>query len=179
MAASNTKECFRESVGKRIVGVLFNALPFGRHDLAHGCKTLVFDDGTGLTLADNGSYWQENKADIQRAVDVQRDELSRAKADIEDVLRVAGALASWGSTRRGEMSDSMRPTRSDRQQAKRIAELRRNLADRLVKASGRLDGYGPPHCCGAGWPGDLLEHDPECVFALLRIAAGLARECDL
>lgn len=92
MAASNTKGCFRESVGKRIVGVLFNALPFGRHDLAQGCKTLVFEDGTGLTFADNGSFWQETKNDIQRAVDVQREELNCAKADIEDVLRVAGAL---------------------------------------------------------------------------------------
>lgn len=76
------------------------------------------------------------------------------------------------------MSDSMRPTRSDRQQAEKIAELRRNLADRLVAASRKLDAE-PPHCCGAGWPGDLLEHDHECVFALLRIAAGLVRECEM
>ena len=92
MASSNTKECFRESIGRTIVGVLFNALPFGRYDLAQGTTTMVFDDGSGLTVASNGSFWQESRDVVERAVASQRGELERAKADLEDVLRVAGAL---------------------------------------------------------------------------------------
>lgn len=96
MAASNTKECFRESVGKRIVGVLFDALPPHRPDLSLGNKTVIFDDGTGLTFGGNGSYWQESRADIERAVERAREELARRKRDVEDVLQAAGALRGEG-----------------------------------------------------------------------------------
>ena len=34
MAASNTKECFRECVGKKVVGVLFDVMPLG-HRIYH------------------------------------------------------------------------------------------------------------------------------------------------
>ena len=96
MAASNTRECFSECVGRRIIGVLFHALPVGRRDLAAGTKTLVFDDGTGLTFTGNGAYWQEPADEIARAVAERRRALDAAKNEIADVLALAGALAERG-----------------------------------------------------------------------------------
>lgn len=90
MAASNTKDAFRELVGKRIAGVLFNALPLNRADLSAGTKTLVFDDGTGFTVAGNGSFWQESKDEIARAIRWARADLETAKRNIQDVLIAAG-----------------------------------------------------------------------------------------
>jgi hypothetical protein len=54
-ATSNTFECFRDVIGLKVVGVLKDAMPPSRRDLAAGTKTLVFEDGTGLTFAPNGS----------------------------------------------------------------------------------------------------------------------------
>ena len=90
MSTSNTKECFRECIGLKVKGVLFDALPMGGLALAHGTKTLVFDDGTGLTVSGNGSYWRETKAGIEGAVDDVRARLARAHQDLEDVLASAG-----------------------------------------------------------------------------------------
>lgn len=90
-AASNTFDCFRECVGKRVVGVMRDAMPPSRRDLAAGTKTLVFDDGSGLTITSHGTFWLEVAADIQRAVDQRRDELKRTQADIQDVLLLAGS----------------------------------------------------------------------------------------
>ena len=56
MAASNTKECFRECVGKKVVGVLFDAMPSGHRDLSRGTKTLLFDDGSGLQSPRMGRF---------------------------------------------------------------------------------------------------------------------------
>lgn len=93
MAASNTKECFREVVGKRVTGFLFDALPSSRSDLRDGTKTLVFDDGTGLTIAANGSFWRELSEDVSRAISIKRKELEATKRDIADVLAAAGERA--------------------------------------------------------------------------------------
>lgn len=90
MAASNTRECVRELVGKHIRGVLFDVLPIGRADLSAGTKTLVFFDGTGFTFADNGSFWQESAAEVRRAIEITKAKLLAAKLDIEDVLHLAG-----------------------------------------------------------------------------------------
>ncbi len=92
MASANTFDCFRECVGKKVVGVLNGAIPTSRRDLAAGTKTLVFDDGTGLTIASNGSYWTERKDEIERAIRIQKAKLEANERDIQDVLTVAGAM---------------------------------------------------------------------------------------
>jgi hypothetical protein len=89
MVASNTKDCFRACIGKRIKGLLFDALPVGRDDLAAGSKTMIFEDGTGLVIASNGSFWLENEREIQRAVECHRSELEALKREIADVIAVA------------------------------------------------------------------------------------------
>lgn len=92
MAASNTKDCFRECVGKKIKGVLFDALPNGsRRDLSDGTKTLVFNDGTGLTISASGTFWRENAEEVSRAIQRKRTELEDNGRDIKDVLTAAGA----------------------------------------------------------------------------------------
>ena len=92
MAASNTKDCFRECIGKTVVGVLFDAMPPNRKDLAAGTKTLVFDDGTGLTLNDSGAFWRESAAEVKYAVAERHSELSALQREISDVLDLAGVL---------------------------------------------------------------------------------------
>lgn len=92
MAASNTKDCFRECIGKKVIGVLFDALPRNRKDLSAGTKTLVFDDKTGLTITSEGAFWLETKEEIEFAVHERRRELESCKREIEDVLQVAGVI---------------------------------------------------------------------------------------
>lgn len=93
MTASNTKDCFRECVGKKVTGVLFGALPLGDRDIASRTKTLIFDDGTGLTISSNGSFWRETAKDVRHAVEWKRDELNATKGEIAEVLALAGALS--------------------------------------------------------------------------------------
>jgi hypothetical protein len=90
LSASNTKDCVRDLVGKRIVGVLFDALPVNRSDLASGNKTLVFDDGSGFTFNSIGSFWAETAAELERAITQKKSELSALEQDIRDVLALAG-----------------------------------------------------------------------------------------
>ena len=89
MVASNTKDCFRECIGKRVRGVLFDALPAGRCDLSVGTKTLIFEDGSGLTISSKGTFWLENPEEIQRAVGSRRVELERTEREIAEVLAAA------------------------------------------------------------------------------------------
>jgi hypothetical protein len=100
MVASNTKDCFRECVGKRVKGVLFDALPVDRGCLAAGTKTLIFEDGSGLTITSDGSFWLEDRKEIQRAVDYRRMELEKTKAEIAEVIAAAdgGATVTDGSS---------------------------------------------------------------------------------
>lgn len=95
--ASNTKDCFRAVVGHTIKGVLFDAMPPNRHDLRQGNKTLVFEDGTGLTISSGGSYWLESKEDVDRACRLKAKELANLQRETVDMLNAAG----WG----GEQSD--------------------------------------------------------------------------
>lgn len=88
--AANTQNCVRAIVGKKIVGVMFDALPVQRRDLASGNKTLVFDDGSGFTFTSGGAFWLENADDVARAVALKRDELEAVQRDIQDVLDLAG-----------------------------------------------------------------------------------------
>lgn len=92
-AASNTPGCFREILGLRVVAVLHNALPVNRKDLQNGCVTLVLEDGTGLTFNTNsGSYWREDETDIGLAVAQKKDALERARAELEEAMKVDGVL---------------------------------------------------------------------------------------
>jgi hypothetical protein len=89
-AAANTRECFSVCVGRQVVGVLFNACPPSRPDLAVGTKTLVFDNGCGLTVAENGTFWIESVETINLAVDQRKAYLKTATAELEGVLALAG-----------------------------------------------------------------------------------------
>lgn len=96
MAASNTKDCFRECIGKKVVGVLFDALPLNRADLSGGNKTLLFDDGSALTIASNGSFWQESPTDVERAIEGKQSELAALSRDLRDVIELAGRAVPRG-----------------------------------------------------------------------------------
>ena len=91
MAAANTQDCFRELIGKRVVGMLFDALP-GRSDLNRGTKTILLEDGTGLTISSHGTFWRESAADIKDALAIQRAELQKLKADLERTAETNGIL---------------------------------------------------------------------------------------
>lgn len=93
MPASNTKDCFREFIGHTVKGVLFDALPVGRGDLQGGNKTLVFDDGRGLTFAHNGSYWIDSADDVKRAIAITKGMLEAAQRDAKAILALAGSLS--------------------------------------------------------------------------------------
>lgn len=87
MSASNTWDCFRECVGRKIVGVLRY---YRRGDET---RLLIFDDGTGLSLHYNGSYWRENAAEVRGYVDRRLEEVRRGKEDLEEALRADGVLS--------------------------------------------------------------------------------------
>jgi hypothetical protein len=91
MPASNTKDCFREFIGQKLVGVLFDGLPLSRHDLASGSKTLVFEDGRGLTIASNGTYGIDSAEDVRAAVRRTERALSSTMDDLAGALRLAEA----------------------------------------------------------------------------------------
>ncbi len=89
---ANTKGCFREFIAQRVVGVLFDALPLGDKGIAAGTKTLVFEDGRGLTITSHGTYWVDGAADIARAADRARLALRAAQIDLAAVIDLAGLL---------------------------------------------------------------------------------------
>lgn len=90
-SCSNLTDAFRTFIGCTVKGCLFNALPVGRADLAHGTKTLIFDCGWGLTIASNGSYWPESPEEIKRAIRRAKEQLRNTQAEIKGVLQIAGA----------------------------------------------------------------------------------------
>lgn len=90
MTASNTKQCFMDVIDLTVIGVLFDALPASRRDLAKGNKTLVFNDGTGLTISDNGTFWRESADEIARAIRIKGAELDETRRAIEAVMDLAG-----------------------------------------------------------------------------------------
>jgi hypothetical protein len=87
---SNTQECFRICVGRKVVGVMFDALPIGRMDLRAGNKTLIFEDGEGLTISSRGTFWTETKRDIFVAVREREAELASVTNEHTEVLRLTG-----------------------------------------------------------------------------------------
>ena len=92
MSASNTLDCFRELIGLKVVAVLFDALPSGRADISRGTKTLVLDDGTGLTFSNNGSYWRETVEDVQTGIAARKAELSAIQGELREVMRADGIV---------------------------------------------------------------------------------------
>lgn len=56
MVAANTRECFTACVGKRVTSAFFESAPETRYARAWETKTLVFDDGSGLTVAGGMTY---------------------------------------------------------------------------------------------------------------------------
>lgn len=88
--ASNTRGVIASLVGRKIVGVLTNALPVGRRDLAAGTKTIVLDCGHGLTFANNGSFWLDGKGEVARAIRLLRRDLERTAGEIGELLELAG-----------------------------------------------------------------------------------------
>ena len=90
--ASNTVDCFRELIGRRIVGVLFNALPRGRADLSAGTKTIVMDDGRGLTISSSGTFWIESAEDVKTAVMARKVELDQTRREIAEIITLSGVL---------------------------------------------------------------------------------------
>lgn len=87
MIAANTRDCFSEFIGQKVVGVIFDALP---RTSFISTKTLIFEDGRGLTTASNGSYWIDSAFDVSRAVQIVRDELAAAEKRLRGVLNLAG-----------------------------------------------------------------------------------------
>jgi hypothetical protein len=89
-APSNTPACFEEFIGQKVIGCLFDALPVRGREAA-GSKTLIFEDGRGLTISSTGSYWIERVEDVRSAVTAAQRRLARTKRQIEGVLDLAGA----------------------------------------------------------------------------------------
>ena len=89
-AASNTKDCFREFVGKKLIGLLFDTAPLGHADLAGDTKTMIFDDGRGLTIANNGSFWIESAEEVGRAVGLRKTELQLIANELAEVISLSG-----------------------------------------------------------------------------------------
>ena len=88
--ASNTNDCFREFIGQKVVGVLFDALPInGKH---HSSKALIFEDGRALTIYANGSFWVDSKEDVERAIAQKAEQIKRLQAEHAEVLVLAGRL---------------------------------------------------------------------------------------
>jgi hypothetical protein len=87
-ATRSTRDCFRECIGKRVVGVLFDALPEYDPDLARGGKALVFGDGTALTIMGSGTYWITQAEEVRRAIQEKQSGLARIQRDIADLAGV-------------------------------------------------------------------------------------------
>ena len=67
MTTSNTRDVFRWAIGKRVIGVYFDA---GRSERVIEVAVLVLDDGTGVAFADNGSHWTVDAAEVALRVGV-------------------------------------------------------------------------------------------------------------
>lgn len=91
---ANTRDCFSEWIGNYVTGVIFDALPLQRPDLAIGSKALIFDDGRALVIHGNGSFYVAGRLDVEAAVQRKVQELERASGELAEVLRLAGQEAS-------------------------------------------------------------------------------------
>jgi hypothetical protein len=89
--ASNTRDCFRYLIGREVKGVLFDALPVNRRDPAAGTKTLILDNGEGLTVTSKGTYWIDAAEDVAQAIRAKKRELVQLSEELQRVLEAAGA----------------------------------------------------------------------------------------
>jgi hypothetical protein len=89
-AVSNSQDCFRVCIGRKVIGVLFDALPIGTRELRAGSKTLIFEDGYGLTISSHGTFWTESADNIRRAIRERESELAAASNEHREVLKLTG-----------------------------------------------------------------------------------------
>ena len=93
MAASNTRECFTEVVGKKVIGVIFNRADPEREPRI----TLVFEDGTGLCFS--GTFWRENAETVALETSKKQKELELLRDELSEVLKLAGVLSERANAR--------------------------------------------------------------------------------
>lgn len=90
MATSNTKEVFREAIGRRIVGLYTEQAEF-----AGVVVVLVLDDGSGLAFGTgNGTHWTVPPAEVKLRVRRRRAELELLTSDLRDVLALEAVSAT-------------------------------------------------------------------------------------
>lgn len=90
MAASNTEECLLELRGRTIVGVLMNAT---HATTSQSTRTLLLDDGTGITWNERGAFWRESANDVKRVLDARIKELEKTQDALSRMPEHAGAVA--------------------------------------------------------------------------------------
>jgi hypothetical protein len=83
MTASNSRECLESFIGARLTGVLLDAYADASY------KTLIFDDGRGLTFSGEGAFWAESKEGISRAIARRKAELKKTQIELEKMLKLA------------------------------------------------------------------------------------------
>ena len=94
MPASNTRDCFREFVGQKLVGLMFDAMPMSRADLKAGNAHLIFEDGRALTLSNNGSYWIDSADDVIRALEANKRRLEQLQRETSEVIVASGLVGA-------------------------------------------------------------------------------------
>jgi hypothetical protein len=92
VSGSNTPECLRDFIGQRVLGVLVGRLPIGS-SVASGTHSFIFEDGRAFTFSRKGGYWIDSAADVRRAIDRAKRDLTAAQQEIAGVLELAGAHA--------------------------------------------------------------------------------------
>lgn len=93
MATSNTKEVFREAVGKKIVGLYSEC-----REIAGEIIVLVLDDGTGLAFGRNGSHWTVTREEVRNRARQRQAELENVQRDLRDVMALEGMAAGRAPT---------------------------------------------------------------------------------
>ena len=91
----NTPDCFMKLFGKKLTGVVFNALPHGeagRNDRVKGTKTLLFENGEGITVYNGGFYRWESSYNISVAIKQRVQELRAAEFKIMDEIGLMGDI---------------------------------------------------------------------------------------
>lgn len=69
-----------------MTGLLFDAFPGGRADPARSDKTLIFEDGRGLTITSCGAYWIDSPEDIRSAISKIQREIGERQAELATQL---------------------------------------------------------------------------------------------
>lgn len=87
MSAANTWDCFRETLGRRIVAVVKTSRHTGE---SRTLRWLVFDDGSALVLCDNGTYWRASVDETQTVMAAERLRLKQCVEELGDALKADG-----------------------------------------------------------------------------------------